>query len=35
MEIALDEAEAGMGKKYHPYEAGAALILFMEKGVVI
>ncbi|MDT8284210.1 MAG: hypothetical protein RQ767_01675 [Thermovirgaceae bacterium] len=35
MEIAPDETEAGMGKKYHPDEAGAAFILFMEKGVVI
>ncbi|MDO9515577.1 MAG: PAS domain S-box protein [Syntrophales bacterium] len=35
IEIALDEIEAGMGKKYDPDAAGAALILFREKGFVI
>ncbi|GAB6280150.1 MAG: hypothetical protein STSR0007_02040 [Thermovirga sp.] len=35
MEIALEEIEAGRGKKYDPDVADAALILFREKGFVI
>ena len=35
IEIALDEIEAGSGKKYDPDVAGAALAVFSEEGFEI
>jgi len=35
MDVALDEIEAGRGKKYHPAAADAALALFREKEFVL